>query len=120
MIQIAPLLAYSLLAIALCLAIASMLIARSARSHAANCVEWLQKAAQSHPDKAEIAKLSAELTELTDAYHALLASHKKLRSRIGMRENRKRKLDDQDDAELGSMTDKDKLRLAAKAQGLLK
>lgn len=35
-----------------------------------------------------IAEIEASLTELTDAYEALLASQKKLRARIGMRENR--------------------------------
>lgn len=36
----------------------------------------------------KMAEVETSLTELTDAYDALLASHKKLRSRIGMRANR--------------------------------
>lgn len=36
----------------------------------------------------KMAEVEASLTELTDAYDALLTSHKKLRSRIGMRANR--------------------------------
>ena len=37
---------------------------------------------------AAIAKVEADLTELHDAYASLLSSHKKLRSRIGMRKIR--------------------------------
>lgn len=40
----------------------------------------------------EIAILSGEVTDLKDAYASLLAQHKRLRSRIGMRENRDRKV----------------------------
>ena len=36
----------------------------------------------------KLAEIETELTELKDAYDSLLTSHKKLRSRIGMRENR--------------------------------
>lgn len=38
--------------------------------------------------KADVAALSAELTDLRDAYESLLASHKKLRARITMRQHR--------------------------------
>lgn len=46
---------------------------------------------------AKMAHVEASLTELTDAYDALLTSHKKLRSRIGMRhvrENRENAVPD--------------------------
>ena len=36
----------------------------------------------------KLAEIETQLTELTDSYDALLTSHKKLRSRIGMRANR--------------------------------
>ena len=39
----------------------------------------------------KLADLEATLTELLDGYNALLESHKKLRSRIGMRENRRKR-----------------------------
>ena len=42
---------------------------------------------------AKMAYVEASLTELTDAYDALLTSHKKLRSRIGMRAVRQGKID---------------------------
>lgn len=41
----------------------------------------------------KMAEVEATLSELTDAYDALLTSHKKLRSRIGMRANRELKKD---------------------------
>lgn len=37
---------------------------------------------------AKLAEIETTLTELQDAYDALMTSHKKLRSRIGMRANR--------------------------------
>lgn len=103
-----------------CLALAAILIARSARTYARSCTSWLEKFAAQREPKSEIAKLSAELTELTDSYNALLKSHKKLRSRISMRENRERKAGDSVGDELGSETDKKALRIAAKQSGLLK
>lgn len=39
----------------------------------------------------QLADLSTGITELDDAYHALLDSHKKLRSRVGMRELREKR-----------------------------
>jgi hypothetical protein len=68
----------------------------------------------------QIAELSAEMSELTDAYGALLKSHKKLRSRITMRENREKGMDQGTGSDLSSLTDKRALRLAAKGAGLLK
>ena len=43
------------------------------------------------PGVAKLTKIEAELTELTDSVEALHASLRKLRSRIGMRENRAQK-----------------------------
>lgn len=68
-----------------------------------------------------MADVETTLTELTDSYDSMLRSHKKLRSRIGMRNNRdaaKNGLDS--DSELATQPDKTKLRLAAKAAGLLR
>lgn len=72
----------------LCLAILSWVNARRAASHSAECYSWVQKVGKMRDPTASVAELSAEVTELHDAYDALLKSHKKLRSRIGMRENR--------------------------------
>lgn len=65
-----------------------------------------------------IAKLETVATELTDSYDALLTSHKKLRSRIGMREVRERRKEGGED-DMGTTTDKKALRLAAKSKGLI-
>lgn len=43
----------------------------------------------------KMAEVESSLTDLTDAYDALMASHKKLRSRIGMRELREKRKDDE-------------------------
>ena len=63
-----------------------------------------------------MAEVEATLTELTDSYQALLDSHKKLRSRIGMRavrENRENGVDS------STTIDKTQLRHTAKQKGLI-
>ena len=79
---------------------------------------WIHRAADDLRRSApanRVAEISAELTELRDAYDSLLKSHKKLRSRIGMRENRARKR--QDDAEPVAADEKAALRVVARQQG---
>lgn len=105
-------------ALSLTLAVLCWINARSARSHAAECYQWVKKVGQMRDPTAKIAELSAEVTEMADAYDALLKSHRKLRSRIGMRENRAAKSDKASD--LGAISDKRELRLAAKNAGLLR
>lgn len=102
---------------ALIVALASMLIARSARSYCAAWGRW----AENNAEASVVAGLSAEMTDLRDGYASLLASHKKLRSRITMRVNReKKRLDNAGDVDLSSESDKKALRLAARQVGLLK
>lgn len=112
----------ALIAMILCLILGLVcwLNARSAALHAANCQIWVRKVAEMRDPSAQIAALSSEMTELTDSYAALLKSHKKLRSRITMRENREKRLDTGNGSDLSSERDKDTLRLAAKSRGLLK
>lgn len=62
-----------------------------------------------------MAAVEATMTDLTDSYDGLLASHKKLRSRIGMRATREKSQNG-----LDSTDDKVRLRLAAKQSGLLR
>lgn len=93
--------------------------ARHARLYAANCEVWVQKVAKMRDPTAAVAALSSEMTELQDSYQSLLKSHKKLRSRIGMREVREKAGSDPG-SDLSSETDKRQLRLAVKAAGLLK
>lgn len=77
---------------------------------------------------ARIAEISSEMTEVTDALQSLIKQHKRLRSRIGMRNLRKRK---KDAANGGSQTveldlepaptgKKAELRREAKKQGLMR
>lgn len=65
-----------------------------------------------------IAHLSAELTDLRDAYDALLAGHTKLRKRITMRENRQKKAEGGESmADSERDTLKGQLREKARKQG---
>lgn len=105
--------------LSLCLALLCWLNARRARIQAAHCYEYVQQVQAARDPTARLAEISAELTELTDAYAAMLKSHKKLRSRITMRENRE-KAGTTGGGDLASIADKQALRLAAKARGLLK
>lgn len=51
-------------------------------------VDWVQNQNSRSVGLRRMADLEATCTELLDSYNALLTSHKKLRSRIGMREGR--------------------------------
>lgn len=111
--------------LSLCLAIVCWLNARSARSHSAECYQWVQKIGKMRDPTASVAELSAEVTELHDAYDALLKSHKKLRSRIGMRENRARAGNGVDSGTVPASDSekaayKSKLRNDLRAKGLLR
>ncbi len=58
--------------------------------YAVHCKKTLEERNARSVSLREIAVLSEEVTNLGDAYASMLASHKKLRSRIGMREKRAR------------------------------
>lgn len=64
--------------------------ARNAENFAQESLDWTQKNNSKALSLAKVAELETAVTELTDSYHALLTSHKKLRSRIGMREHREK------------------------------
>lgn len=119
---IAPIWLVSMPLICLGLGVASVLFARSARSHAVKCQEWVEIVSKMRDPAAKVAQLSAEMSELQDAYDALFKSHRKLRARIGMREARRKKaeLEAGNGSDLSSETDKRALRLAAKNAGYLK
>jgi len=108
------------IAVALCAVSVSQ--ARSAKRFANKCYVTLDKYRKQVEPRREVARLAAEVAEMADAHAALMKSHSKLRSRIGMRENRERKRDAASSevvTEGLSSTDKTQLRLAAKAQNLL-
>lgn len=94
-------------------------IAWKSRQDAGALAGWVHQNSKSSVTLKRLTELETELTELTDSYTALLKSHQKLRSRIGMRENRARGASQDDDEPVQSTRDKRKLRLAAKKAGFL-
>jgi len=72
----------------------------------------------------KLAEIETTLTELTDSYAALLTSHKKLRSRIGMREHRDKTgnevVDTLPTTEAERLAYKARLRDRAKSTGYLR
>ena len=73
---------------------------------------------------ARMAEVEVALTDLTDAYDALLASHKKLRSRIGMRNVREKRQNGDNLGEPDARTDPDgykrAMRLKLRESGALR
>lgn len=94
-------------------------IARKSRQDAGALAGWVHENSKSSVTLKRLTELETELTELTDSYDALMKSHRKLRSRIGMRENRARGASQDDEEPIQSTTDKRQLRLAAKKAGFL-
>lgn len=56
-----------------------------------SCMEYVSAQNKRSVSLKKLAQVESELTELTDAYDALITSHKKLRSRIGMRNIREQR-----------------------------
>lgn len=77
------------LTVAFCVAIVVWL--RRMHDYVQGAVTLLQNQNKRSVSLAKLAELESTLTELLDSYDSLLASHKKLRSRIGMRQNRARR-----------------------------
>ena len=94
-----------------------------ARDEAAACAQFVAHQNKRSISLKRMAEVEATLTDLTDSYDSLLKQHKKLRSRIGMRENRQRsvaELASETVDELRTVRDKRELRLRCKERGLLK
>lgn len=83
-----------------------------------DAVSWVEKNNAKSLQLRQIAELEATMTEILDSHQSLLESHKKLRSRIGMRELREKRAGEAEPGDLQS-TDKKQLRLAAKSAGLI-
>ena len=81
------------------LVISAFALYQSLRSRvfAEEAVQWIQDNNEHSMSLRELGTLNSELTELKDSYMSLLASHKKLRSRIGMRELRERRKNGEED-----------------------
>lgn len=102
---------------ALVFAALALFLAKKSRDYARACASFARETASAKLDRAKIAELDASITELTDAYDALLKSHKKLRSRLTMRANRQ---DAGNGVDLSNETEKKRLRLQCRERGLLK
>ena len=113
-----------LVAIIAFVALISSLIAFStgmkAVTYARQSIDYVRSQNAADVSLAKLAEIETAITELTDSYAALLTSHKKLRSRIGMREVRERRKNGQDELDLAVTTDKNQLRQELRAKGLLK
>jgi hypothetical protein len=97
--------------------------ADSAFTWAEAAFKYAQEHSAEEVSRKALASLHAELSDLTESYDQLLQSHKKLRARIGMREVRARRQEENgldDDIDISTTRDKDALRLALKSKGLLK
>jgi len=101
--------------------------------HARKCARYCESAANFMAENTKEAvsnsktgELERSLTELWDSHASLLASHKRLRSKYGMRDLRERRNADERDSsgngslDLGTTTDKDALRAELRKSGQLK
>lgn len=97
----------SVLLLAVSLAFFAIALWISVRAYRYSGAAWqyVQNMNAESQSLAEIARISADLTELHDAYSALLSSHKKLRSRVGMREVRERRKNGADAPTDGDLPD---------------
>jgi len=117
---------FLLFVVAICVGFAGFAVkyASAARNYAEDCFQWVKGNNEKSLSLTRIAELEAALTDLADAYHALLKSHKKLRSRIGMRELRKRRKDAQNGSEEpaqgGLPLTKEQLRDEARKRNMLR
>lgn len=101
-------------------ALVAVSVAFKALAYARQAVDYVTSQSAADVSLAKLAEIETSITELTDSYSALLTSHKKLRSRIGMREVRERRANGQDELDLAVTTDKRELRNELRARGLLK
>jgi hypothetical protein len=102
--------------------------ARKLGNYCASCVDWVNNNNIEALSESKLGELERSLTELWDSHSSLLASHKRLRSKYGMRDLRERKKNGEDEEpteDLFSDDDKKaaykaKLRNECRAKGLLR
>lgn len=102
----------------------AVLLAARARQYANDCAIYVQEGNKRSVSLAKIAKLEAELTELSDSYSELLKSFRKLRARTNMRERRAKDANGVESGDVPSDPDqraayKRQLRNSLKIKGLL-
>lgn len=116
--ELSTILAMVFAAVALAVAVFSYRASRQAQRNALALAEWTRENNEKSVSLKRMAEVEGALTDLTDSYQSLLRQHKRLRSRISMR--KARETGNQDDQDLHSESDKNALRLKAKAAGLLR
>lgn len=86
-----------------------------------DAVEFVQNQNKNAVSLRKMAELETAVTDLSEAYDCLIKGHRKLRSRIGMREKRQRDKNDAElDPEARTAIEKSQLRARAKANGLIR
>lgn len=101
---------------------------RKLAAYCAECASWMEKNNLEALSGSKIAETERSLTELWDSHASLLASHKRLRSKYGMRDLRERKKNGEDDDSTRDMFSdeekraayKTKLRNECRSKGLLR
>ena len=111
-------------AFATVVAFAAVKEARKMAEYCGTCANFMHENNLEALKDSRIAALDTSLTELSDAFSSLEASHKRLRSKYGMRDLRERRAASDDDRtgelDLATTDDKRALRLELRKQGLLK
>lgn len=119
----------AILAVFFCaVAVGALISARRSANLARRCLEIARENTIEALSESKLAELERSLTELWDSHSSLLASHKRLRSKYGMRDLRERRRDNGEDQEGFDFPDdeaekaryKAKLRRQCKERGLLK
>jgi len=106
--------------IAIIISTLSAVIAISAFARVQAAAQFVEQENETSKTLSELAKLSSEVTELGDAYTALMEAHRKLRSRIGMRDLRARGQDNKlPDTPPDKATEKAELRASLAKAGKL-
>ena len=82
---------------AVLIALLALYIAAQAVSYARSCTQWIEENNKRSLGLKRLSELEAEMTELTESHAALVASIRKLRNRIGMRNLRKKRADGEPD-----------------------
>lgn len=111
--------------VAIFLSIRAYLLISRAYSNIETCIKWVRDENEASVSLRRMAEVESTLTDLLDSYQNLLDSHKKLRSRIGMRELREKRANEEPDQvslldEASQQAYKSKLRAQLRASGRLR
>lgn len=108
-------------AFATVVAFSSVAECRKMARYCAQCTDYMHDNNMEALKDSKLAAIASELTELSDSFASLSASHKRLRSKYGMQDLRaRRNAGDDGEVDLSETTDKRALRLELRKKGLLK